>query len=74
MPFALFVVLTALGSLMWNSVLVMAGYWLGDGWDTVEAYVGVLSKAVVVLALVAVAGYVGVRLRSRDRGQHRRTP
>ncbi|MFE6041992.1 DedA family protein [Streptomyces sp. NPDC056452] len=74
MPFALFVVLTALGSLMWNSVLVMSGYWLGDRWDTVEAYVGVLSKAVVVLVLVAVAGYVGVRLRSRDRGQHRRTP
>lgn len=74
MPFALFVVLTAVGSLMWNSVLVMAGYWLGDRWDTVEAYVGVLSKAVVVLVLMAFVGYVGVRLRSRDRGQHRRTP
>lgn len=74
MPVTLFVVLTTLGSLMWNSVLVMAGYWLGDRWDTVETYVGVLSKAVVVLALAAVAAYLWVRLRSRDRGQHRRTP
>lgn len=33
MPLPLFMALTALGSLLWNSVLVMAGYWLGDRWD-----------------------------------------
>ncbi|MFJ2134808.1 DedA family protein [Streptomyces sp. NPDC087845] len=73
MSLPLFVTLTALGSLLWNTVLVMAGYWLGDRWNLVETYVGVLSKAVVVLVLVAAAGYVGLRLRSRSRGQHRRT-
>lgn len=72
MPLPLFVTLTAAGSLVWNSVLVMAGYWLGDRWDLVETYVGVLSKAVLVLVLVAVAGYVTVRLRSGGRAQHRR--
>ncbi|MFE7112303.1 DedA family protein [Streptomyces sp. NPDC057575] len=72
MPLPLFVILTAVGSLVWNSVLVMAGYWLGDRWDLVETYVGVLSKAVLVLVLVAVAGYVTVRLRSGGRAQHRR--
>ncbi|MET8743671.1 DedA family protein [Streptomyces sp. NPDC004728] len=72
MPLPLFVTLTAVGSLVWNSVLVMAGYWLGDRWDLVETYVGVLSKAVLVLVLVAVAGYVTVRLRSGGRAQHRR--
>ncbi|MCX5113107.1 DedA family protein [Streptomyces sp. NBC_00378] len=72
MPLPLFVTLTAVGSLLWNSVLVMAGYWLGDRWDLVETYVGVLSKAVLVLVLVAVAGYVTVRLRSGGRAQHRR--
>ncbi|MEU0631675.1 DedA family protein [Streptomyces sp. NPDC005989] len=74
MPLPLFVTLTAVGSLAWNSVLVMAGYWLGDRWDLVETYVGVLSKAVLVLVLVAVAGYVTVRLRSGGRAQHRRVP
>ncbi|MFC9757955.1 DedA family protein [Streptomyces sp. NPDC056921] len=74
MPLPLFVTLTAVGSLLWNSVLVMAGYWLGDRWDLVETYVGVLSKAVLVLVLVAVAGYVTVRLRSGGRAQHRRVP
>ncbi|MGX1955297.1 DedA family protein [Streptomyces sp. CB02115] len=73
MPLPLFVLLTTLGSLIWNSVLVMAGYWLGDQWEVVETYVGILSKAVVVLVAVALAAYVAVRLRSRDRAQHRRT-
>ncbi|MEV8105357.1 DedA family protein [Streptomyces sp. NPDC088135] len=72
MSLPLFVTLTAMGSLVWNSVLVMAGYWLGDRWDLVETYVGVLSKAVLVLVLIAVAGYVVMRLRPRGRAQHRR--
>ncbi|MFF5789514.1 DedA family protein [Streptomyces sp. NPDC012693] len=72
MPMPLFVVLTTLGSLIWNSVLVMAGYWLGDQWDVVERYVGVLSKAVLVLVVVAVAAYVAVRLRGRGEARHRR--
>ncbi|MFF4873832.1 DedA family protein [Streptomyces sp. NPDC090109] len=71
MPLPLFVALTTLGSLVWNGILVMAGYWLGDRWDLVEGYVGALSKAVLVLALVAVAAYVAVRLRGRG-ARHRR--
>lgn len=71
MPLPLFVALTTLGSLVWNGILMMAGYWLGDRWDLVEGYVGVLSKAVLVLVLVAVAAYVAVRLRGRG-ARHRR--
>ncbi len=67
MPLPTFLALTTLGSLVWNSVLVLAGYWLGDQWDTVGTYVGVLSKVVLVLALAAVAAYVIVRVRSRNR-------
>ncbi|MDO0932882.1 DedA family protein [Streptomyces sp. DG2A-72] len=73
MPLPVFVMLTTLGSLIWNSVLVLAGYWLGDQWSSVERYVGVLSKGVLVLVFVALAAYVGVRLRGRNRAQHRRT-
>ncbi|MFY0510091.1 DedA family protein [Streptomyces anulatus] len=73
MPLPVFALLTTLGSLIWNSVLVMAGYWLGDQWEVVETYVGILSKAVVVLVAVAFAAYVAARLRSRNQAQHRRT-
>ncbi|MEV5684856.1 MULTISPECIES: DedA family protein [unclassified Streptomyces] len=74
MPLPTFVALTTAGSLLWNTVLVMAGYWLGDQWDLVETYVGVLSKVVLALVLLAVVGYVAVRVRGRKRDQHRRTP
>ncbi|MET9545118.1 DedA family protein [Streptomyces sp. NPDC006627] len=67
MPLPVFLALTTVGSLVWNSVLVLAGYWLGDQWDTVGTYVGVLSKVVLALALAAVAVYVTVRVRSRRR-------
>ncbi|MEU1485316.1 DedA family protein [Streptomyces sp. NPDC005752] len=73
MPLHVFVMLTTLGSLIWNSVLVMAGYWLGDRWEAVETYVGFASKAVLVLVVAAVATYVVMRLRGTDRTQHRRS-
>ncbi|MGW8886343.1 DedA family protein [Streptomyces sp. NPDC055749] len=73
MPLPVFVMLTTLGSLIWNSVLVLAGYWLGGRWDEVETYVGILSKAVLALAVIAFAAYLAVRLRGRNRAQHRRT-
>ncbi|MFD3824094.1 DedA family protein [Streptomyces sp. NPDC058625] len=73
MPMPTFLLLTTLGSLIWNSVLVLSGYWLGDQWDLVEAYVGVISKAVLVLVVAALVLYLVVRLRSRRPAQHRRT-
>lgn len=71
MPLPTFVLLTALGSFLWNFILVMAGYLLGDQWDLVERYVGVLSKAVLVLVVAALAVAVVRRVRARraDRQQ-----
>ncbi|GAA2328014.1 DedA family protein [Streptomyces kunmingensis] len=74
MPLPRFLALTALGSLLWNSVLVLAGYWLGDQWDLVETYVGVISKVVLAVVAVAVVSYLVLRLRGRGRhrdGDHR---
>lgn len=69
MPLHVFVTLTTLGSLIWNSVLVMAGYWLGDRWETVGTYVGFASKAVLALAAVALVTYVVLRLRGGKRAR-----
>ncbi|MEB8343744.1 DedA family protein [Streptomyces endophyticus] len=69
MPLPVFLSLTAVGSLVWNSVLILAGYWLGDQWDLVGTYVGVISKVVLGAALVALVAYLVVRLRGR--GRHR---
>ncbi|WP_369199502.1 DedA family protein [Streptomyces sp. PU-14G] len=67
MRMPVFVLLTTLGSLVWNAVLVLAGYWLGDQWDLVETYVGAVSKAVAVLVVAALVLYAVVRFRSRGR-------
>ncbi|MFJ9885374.1 DedA family protein [Streptomyces sp. NPDC091287] len=67
MPLPVFVGLTTAGSLVWNTVLVMAGYWLGDQWDVVGAYVAVVTKIVLALAAVALVGYVAMRVRGRNR-------
>jgi membrane protein DedA with SNARE-associated domain len=67
MNIGLFLALTAAGSLIWNSVFVIAGYQLGENWHIVESYAGILSK--VVLAAVAIAVVVFVVLRIRRRRQ-----
>ncbi|MET9980124.1 DedA family protein [Streptomyces microflavus] len=65
MPLPVFVGLTTAGSLVWNTLLVMAGYWLGDRWDVVGTYVGLVSKVVLGLAALALIFYVVMRARGR---------
>jgi membrane protein DedA with SNARE-associated domain len=62
---------TALGSLIWNVIFVLAGYQLGENWRTLQEYVGVYKKAVVAAVVVAVAVFVAVRLRRSRRGVER---
>ncbi|MFD8467556.1 DedA family protein [Streptomyces cyaneofuscatus] len=63
MPLPVFIGLTTAGSLVWNTVLVLAGYWLGDSWDVVGTYVGLVSKVVLGVAVLAVAWWVVKRVR-----------
>ena len=65
MPLPRFVVLTAVGSGIWNAVFIGAGWVLGDRWDQVEGVVGPVSKVVVALVVVAVIALVIRQLRQR---------
>jgi membrane protein DedA with SNARE-associated domain len=67
MPLHTFVAFTALGSFIWNSALIVAGYLLGEQWHLVENYAGVVSKVVLGLVVAAVVWFVVSRLRSRKR-------
>ncbi|MBV2152031.1 DedA family protein [Kitasatospora sp. SUK 42] len=66
-----FTVMTAAGSLVWNTVFVLSGYWLGDNWRLVEEYGGWVSKGVVAVALLAVGRWFLVRRRRRPSARHR---
>jgi len=70
MPLGTFLLFTTLGSLIWNTVFVLAGYLLGENWHLVEDYMGIVSKVVVAVVVLVVARFVAVRLRER-RGQGR---
>ena len=71
MPVTTFLLYTTLGSLIWNTTFVLAGYLLGDNWHLVEGYVGILQNVVIVACVAAVAWFVGsrvVRARRTARG------
>ncbi|MEJ3746021.1 DedA family protein [Actinomycetes bacterium KLBMP 9797] len=65
LPLPTFMLLTTLGSLIWNTIFVLAGYQLGENWARVEEYAGVLQKAVIVAVALAVGYFVVSRLRRR---------
>lgn len=65
MPLPTFVVFTAMGSFIWNALLVMGGYLLGEQWSLVETYVGVITYVVIGLVVLAVAVFVWKRLADR---------
>ncbi|ADI10605.1 hypothetical protein SBI_07485 [Streptomyces bingchenggensis BCW-1] len=71
MPVPVFLALTTLGSLIWNTVFVLAGYALGDNWHEVTDYVSVYSKVVAGAAALGVVAFVGVRIFRPGRGQRR---
>lgn len=64
MPLWKFGLLTALGSLIWNTAFVLAGFLLGESWHIVEQYVDVVQYLVIGVVAVAVAWFVFVRTRA----------
>ncbi|TYB62314.1 DedA family protein [Nonomuraea sp. PA05] len=70
MPLPIFTLLTTAGSLIWNTVFVMAGYLLGDQWHLVETYAGIGSKVVLGLVALAVVIFIVIRLTERRKGRH----
>ncbi|NMI01579.1 DedA family protein [Pseudonocardia sp. K10HN5] len=73
MPMTRFVVLTAIGSGVWNAVFIGLGWMLGENWGRVEGALGPAGY-VVLAGVAALAGWLIVRkLRARNAnvGAHR---
>ncbi|WP_327088182.1 DedA family protein [Nonomuraea sp. NBC_01738] len=70
MPLGIFTALTTAGSLLWNTLFVLAGYALGENWSLVETYVGVGTNVVIAVVALAVMVFLGVRLSERRKGRH----
>ncbi|WP_333473955.1 DedA family protein [Kocuria massiliensis] len=65
MPLGTFLVLTTLGSAIWNSLFVLAGYYLGEKWHVVEDYAGIFQKIVIGVVMLAVATWLVKKFRAR---------
>ena len=63
MPLWRFGLLTLAGSLIWNSVFVLSGFFLGEQWHIVEEYAGVLQYAVIAAAAGALVWFTVTRVR-----------
>lgn len=64
MPLPKYLAFSALGGLMWNSTLLLAGYLLGENWHRVTDVVGYLPYVLGVLLVVFGVRYV-IKRRAR---------
>ena len=67
MPLGRFVVLTAAGSAIWNSLLIGAGVLLGTQWQTVEEHIDVINDLIYVTIGVALGVFFMRRWAHRRR-------
>ena len=62
-----FILLTAVGSAVWNIALIGTGALLGDQWERVGEYVGVFQWLVIGAILVLLVRFVYLKLQNRRR-------
>ena len=62
-----FIPLTAAGSLIWNTVFIVAGFYLGENWAIVEEYAGIFQNLVIAAVLIAIVVFVLRRVRVLQR-------
>jgi membrane protein DedA with SNARE-associated domain len=65
MPVWKFLLLTTAGSLVWNTIFVLAGFYLGENWHVVENYADVFQKIVIAVVAVAIVVWVLARIVKR---------
>ncbi|RKN06526.1 DedA family protein [Streptomyces radicis] len=71
MPLPSFLLLTTLGSAIWNTLFVLAGYRLGEDWERVTDMVSVYSKVVLVVVVLALVAFILYRVFRPGKGKRR---
>ncbi|WDF34904.1 DedA family protein [Arthrobacter agilis] len=64
MPLGMFLLLTTSGSLIWNSVFVLAGFYLGENWQVVEQYANTFQRLVIVAVVLFAVWFVVSKVRT----------
>jgi len=69
MPLLKFTLLTTAGSAIWNTIFVLAGFYLGANWHIVEDYAGIFQKVVIAVVVIAVVTWIFIRVRQLRRNR-----
>ena len=64
MPRPRFLLLTALGSLLWNTAFIAAGFALGESYHLIERYAGIASRVVLLALAILVVSVIAKRIRN----------
>lgn len=67
MSLPVFLLFTTLGSLLWNTILGGAGYFLGENWEAVLGIVDKYEKVWLVLLAVVVVAFFAYRIITRKK-------
>ncbi|MEV4658514.1 DedA family protein [Micromonospora sp. NPDC049301] len=73
MPLGEFILLTTIGSGVWNALIVGAGYALGSRWQDVERYSDWFNYGIVAVFVVMVVSWVIRKVRRRRARDDRRS-
>ncbi|MDZ5472812.1 DedA family protein [Bacillus sp. 31A1R] len=67
MNFGVFLVLTTVGTLIWNIILVNLGASVGESWDVIVEYMDIYSKVIylilLLIVILAISLYINKRIR-----------
>ena len=74
MHLGLFLLLTLIGSGIWNSLFIVLGFVLGENWTVVEAFMGQYSRLILVVAVLALVVIIVLRIRRYRRAQRAGDP
>ena len=66
MAFAPFILLTTIGSAVWNSFLVVLGYIAGNSWEKISNVIDKFSDAILIALIVLVVGYLIYHFTKKD--------
>lgn len=72
MPLPPFLVLTALGSSVWATVLTLAGYYLGQNYEVIQSILAPYSKGIGIAVLIIIIGwFIKNRLSNRKNNKNK---
>ncbi len=74
MKLTTFLLYTTLGSLIWNSIFIFAGYGLGENWTEIETWVGTYQNVVIAVCALIFGWFVVNRIVKSRRRRAGETP